>query len=161
MWKTQRNNLLCSYLDAYENQKKHIERVLSAKDTTKSTTPPYYPKFLKLKVCKYHMEEEKDKCRERHIKNNEEDKKDDNNKPGNVIRGRLGRFRGLRIPMRFQHQEVKSKRVDRDFITNIDIPYDENIEKNKGHTITVRFDHIEGSWKHGWMIDTFILEKII
>ena len=59
MWKTQKNNLICSYLEAYEIQKKHIERVLSAKDTTKSTTPPYYPKFLKLKVCKYHMEEEK------------------------------------------------------------------------------------------------------
>ena len=59
MWNTQKNNLLCSYLDAYEDQKKHIERVLSAKDTTKSTIPPYYPLFLKLKVCKYHMEEEK------------------------------------------------------------------------------------------------------
>ena len=59
MWKTQRNNLLCAYLEAYEVQKKHIERVLSAKDTTKSTIPPYYPKFLKLKACKYHMEEEK------------------------------------------------------------------------------------------------------
>ena len=59
MWTTQKNNLLCSYLDAYEDQKKHIERVLSAKDTTRSTIPPYYPKFLKLKVCKYHMEEEK------------------------------------------------------------------------------------------------------
>ena len=59
MWKTQRNNLLCAYLEAYEDQKKHIERVLSAKDTTKSAIPPYYPKFLKLKACKYHMEEEK------------------------------------------------------------------------------------------------------
>ena len=59
MWTTQKNNLLCSYLDAYEDQKRHIERVLSAKDTTRSTIPPYYPKFLKLKVCKYHMEEEK------------------------------------------------------------------------------------------------------
>ena len=59
MWNFQKNNLLCSYLDAYENQKRHIERVLSAKDTTKSTLPPYYPKFLKLKVCKAFMEEEK------------------------------------------------------------------------------------------------------
>ena len=59
MWKTQRNNLLCAYLEAYEDQKKHTERVLSAKDSTKSTIPPYYPKFLKLKACKYHMEEEK------------------------------------------------------------------------------------------------------
>ena len=126
--------------------------------------------MLKLKVLldgvtiferDYPSQEEKDKCRERHIKNNEEDKKDDNNKPGYVMRERFGRFRGLRIPMRFQHQEVKSKRVDKDFITDIDIPYDENIEKNKGHTITVRFDQIEDSWKHGWMIDAFILEKII
>ena len=36
-----------------------IERVLSAKDTTKSTTKPYYPKFLKSKISKNHMEEEK------------------------------------------------------------------------------------------------------
>ena len=49
------------------------------------------------------------------------------------MRGRLGRFRGLRNPMRFQHQEVKIKRVDKDFITDINIPYDENIENNKGH----------------------------
>ena len=59
MWNFQKNNLLCSYLDAYEDQKRHIERVLSAKDTTKSTTKPYYPKFLKCKISKNHMEEEK------------------------------------------------------------------------------------------------------
>ena len=65
MWKTKKNNLICSYLEAYENQKKHIERVLSAKDITKSTIAPYYPKFLKLKVCKHHMEEDKnDKIKE-------------------------------------------------------------------------------------------------
>ena len=59
MWKTRKNNLICGYLEAYENQKKHIERVLSAKEITKSTISPYYPKFLKLKLCKHHMEEEK------------------------------------------------------------------------------------------------------
>ena len=65
MWKTKKNNLICGYLEAYENQKKHIERVLSAKDMTKSTIPPYYPKFLKLKISKHHMEEDKnDKIKE-------------------------------------------------------------------------------------------------
>ena len=59
MWKTKKNNLICGYLEAYENQKKHIERVLSAKEITKSTISPYYPKFLKLKLCKHHLEEEK------------------------------------------------------------------------------------------------------
>ena len=59
MWKTKKNNLICGYLEDYENQKKHIERVLSAKEITKNTISPYYPKFLKLKLCKHHLEEEK------------------------------------------------------------------------------------------------------
>jgi hypothetical protein len=42
MWKTKKNNLICGYLEDYENQKKHIERVLSAKDMTKSV----YFKFI-------------------------------------------------------------------------------------------------------------------
>jgi len=65
MWQTKKNNLICGYLEAYENQKKHIERVLSAKEITKSTISPYYPKFLKLKLCKHHLEEErKEKIKE-------------------------------------------------------------------------------------------------
>ena len=65
MWKTKKNNLICSYLEAYENQKKHIERVISAKEMTKSNIAPYYPTFLKLKLCKHHMEEDKnDKIKE-------------------------------------------------------------------------------------------------
>ena len=50
MWKTQKNNLICSYLEAYEDQKRHIERVLSAKNKTQNTIPPYYPKFLKFNL---------------------------------------------------------------------------------------------------------------
>ena len=65
MWKTKKNNLICSYLEAYENQKKHIERVISAKEMTKSNISPYYPKFLKLKLCKHQMEEDRnDKIKE-------------------------------------------------------------------------------------------------
>jgi len=65
MWKTKKNNLICSYLEAYENQKKHIERVISANEMTKSNIAPYYPTFLKLKLCKHKMEEDKnDKIKE-------------------------------------------------------------------------------------------------
>ena len=65
MWNTKKNNLICGYLEDYENQKKHIERVLSAKDMTKSTVPPYKPKFMQLKLCKQQMEEDKiDRIRE-------------------------------------------------------------------------------------------------
>ena len=58
MWNTKQNNLICSYLDAYENQKKHIERVLSAKDLLR-IKKPFVPKFLKLKTYKQKIEEEK------------------------------------------------------------------------------------------------------
>ena len=53
------NNFICNYLSEYQVQKKHIERVLSAKEITNNKKPPYYPKFLKLKLCKHQMEEEK------------------------------------------------------------------------------------------------------
>ena len=56
--------------------------------------------------------------------------------------------------------ELKEKRVDKDLITVIDVPFDEKLDKNDGHKITVKFEHAEGSWKSGWMIDGFILEKI-
>ena len=65
MWQTIKSNLICGYLEAYENQKKHIERVISAKEITKNKIPPYYPKFLKLKVYKNYIEETKnDKLKE-------------------------------------------------------------------------------------------------
>ena len=65
MWKTKKNNLICEYHEAYENQINYIKRLLSAKDMIKSTIPPYYPKFLKLKISKHHMEEDKnDKIKE-------------------------------------------------------------------------------------------------
>lgn len=59
MWNEKYGNFICGYVEAYENQRKHIERVLSAKDIINSLESPYYPKFLKLKCCKHQMEEEK------------------------------------------------------------------------------------------------------
>ena len=74
----------------------------------------------------------------------------------------MGLFRGIRLPIKYQYKvQLKEKRVDKDFITEIIVPYDEKIDNDKGHNLTVRFDHVEGSWKQGWMIDAFILEKII
>ena len=56
MWKNQKNSIICGYLEEYENQKKHIDRVLSAKEIVKCKKPPYNPKFLKL--SKNHIEED-------------------------------------------------------------------------------------------------------
>ena len=54
-------------------------------------------------------------------------------------------------------------RVDKDFITQINIPFDKKLEENgqSGHCLKVKFEHVEGSWKQGWLIDGFILEKIV
>ena len=104
---------------------------------------------------KYPSKEQKDKCRERHAKSMEED---NNNKN----KGRMGLFRGLRLPLKDQYKvELKEKKVDKDFITIIDIPYNKIKDNDEGHCVTVRFDHVEGSWKKGWLIDAFILEKIL
>lgn len=58
MWNIKVNNYICNYLSEYQIQKKHIERILSAKQIT-NNKEPYIPKFLKLKLCRHQMEEEK------------------------------------------------------------------------------------------------------
>lgn len=59
MWNRQINNYICNYLSEYRVQKKHVERVLSAKEIINNKKSPYYPKFLKLKLSKQQMEEDK------------------------------------------------------------------------------------------------------
>ena len=59
MWNTKISNSICGFLDAYDNQKKHIQRVLSAKNITDNRTKPIYPYFLKQKLTKRQIEEEK------------------------------------------------------------------------------------------------------
>ena len=59
MWNKKISNYICNYLSEYQIQKKHIERVLSAKEIVHSRKSPYKPKFLKLKQCKLQMEEDK------------------------------------------------------------------------------------------------------
>ena len=59
------NNFICNYLSEYQIQKKHVERVLSAKEITNNKKGPYKPKFLQLKLSRHQIEEEKnEKIRE-------------------------------------------------------------------------------------------------
>ena len=59
------NNFICNYFSEYQIQKKHVERVLSAKEITNNKKGPYKPKFLQLKLSKHLIEEEKnEKIRE-------------------------------------------------------------------------------------------------
>ena len=59
MWNKQINNYICNYLSEYRIQKKHVERILSAKEIVNNKKSPYYPKFLKLKLSKQQIEEDK------------------------------------------------------------------------------------------------------
>ena len=58
MWVQRINNYLCNYLERISDQKKHIERILSAKENI-NNDKPYYPKFLQLRLGKNQFEEEK------------------------------------------------------------------------------------------------------
>lgn len=64
MWNKKVNNYICNYLDEYEIQKKHIERILSAKEIINNKKPPYYPKFLKLKLYNLLFKDKNNKIKE-------------------------------------------------------------------------------------------------
>jgi hypothetical protein len=64
MWNKKVNNYICNYLDEYEIQKKHIERILSAKEIINNKKPPYCPKFLKLKLYNLLLKEKYKKIKE-------------------------------------------------------------------------------------------------
>ena len=49
--------------------------------------------------------------------------------------------------------------LNKDFVMDITINYNENIDKSNGHEISVRIESTDGSWKENWLIDGVILEK--
>ena len=53
----------------------------------------------------------------------------------------------------------KDNKLNKDFIMEISINYNENLDKSNGHEISIKFDHSDGSWKENWLIDGVILEK--
>ena len=42
----------------------------------------------------------------------------------------------------------------------INVVYDQNLDKGEGHELIVKFEHANGDWKNNWLIDAVILEKI-
>ena len=112
----------------------------------------------------YPSKEILEKCREAHTvkvegENNGEDAKEGANL--HVMRPMLGLRRGpfMRIrqaPRTYYNQDNSLKK---DFIMDINIPYDEIRDNGSGHELTIKFDHTEGSWKDGWLIDGVILES--
>jgi len=48
----------------------------------------------------------------------------------------------------------------KEFIADFDVNYDQNLDNNSGHELTVRFKNTDWYWKEDWLIDGFILELV-
>ena len=121
-------------------------------------------KTKKKKIKKKEEKKEEDK--------KEEDKKkehailDDLNEPVEII-GRRFRCGLRRFPFRgFEGRRITRKEYNKDkslykeYIMDIDVNYDKNLDNGVGHELTIRFDHANGNWKNDWLIDGIFLEKI-
>ena len=134
---------------------------------------------IPIQEFKYPTKEQLDNCHNLHIDKNEEDKnqedkkeedkKDEDKKDEKDIVKvdmphlgliRFPRFRiggGIRKVKRVEYNKDNS--LQKEFIMDLNLNYDEKLDNSSGHVLTVKFDHVEGSWKNGWLIDAVILEK--
>ena len=143
-----------------------------------------YPSKEQKDRCRsFHEEEEKknekkegDKKEEEKKEENkkEEEKKEEENKEENKVLvekkvdfiglfGRRLRPFGLRqrIGLRNNEDEPnKDNSLYKEYITDIIVNYDKNIDNGNGHEFSILFQHVEGSWKNNWLIDAVIFEKI-
>ena len=80
---------------------------------------------------------------------------------GDVSQEEEGRRRHLFRPGRnaVKTNYNKDNKLNKDFIMEISINYNENLDKSIGHEISVKFEQSDGSWKENWLIDGVILEK--
>ena len=125
-----------------------------------------------LKEFKYPSREQVNICREIHSEKNEENKKDEDKKEEkntnsnlDVIRpARRGLLRGPFLRIRgnpgVNVNYNKNNSLNKVYIMDVDIIYDDIMDSSNGHEITIKFDHTEGSWKEGWLIDAAILESL-
>ena len=135
-----------------------------------------------LQEFRYPSREQVNNCRDAHSDKKEEDKKEEdkkeedkkeveNNEEKAIIAPtirtgvRVGLLRRpyLRIGGVRNYNTTKynkDNRLNVVFIMDVHIPYDNNLDNSTGHKISVRFDHVEGSWKKDWLIDGVILKKI-
>jgi hypothetical protein len=105
----------------------------------------------------YPSKELLEKCREAHIIKTGGENGVKMNLMRPVSRLRKGPFmRGRPGPRSIYNQDNSLKK---DFIMDINVTYDEIRDNGSGHELTIKFDHTDGSWKEGWLIDGVILES--
>ena len=135
-----------------------------------------------LKEFIYPSREQVNVCREVHSDKKEEDKKEEDKKDEDIkeedkieekntnpnldvirpVRRGLIRRPFLRIRGNPQVNVTYNKQnsLNKVYIMDVDIIYDDKIDSTTGHELTVKFDHTEGSWKNNWLIDAVILESL-
>ena len=111
---------------------------------------------------KYPSKEQIDNCHNLHIENKEEDKKEEDKKEEkpHLRLMRVPLFRrgvGARNIKKVEYNKDNS--LQKEFIMDLNVNYDEKLDSSSGHVLTVKFDHTENSWKSNWLIDAVILER--
>ena len=133
-----------------------------------------YPSREQVNNCRvvHSDKKEEDKNEEKKEDKKEEDKKEVENNEEKAVIGRsvrpgvrvgllrrpILRIGGVRNDNNRKYNKDNSLNIV--FIMDINIPYDNNLDNDTGHKISIKFDHTEGSWKKDWLIDGVILEKI-
>ena len=137
---------------------------------------------IQLQEFIYPSKEQKDRCRgvheEKKDDKKEEDKKEDNKKEDdkkeeekkvhNANQSNMMAIRsfGLRNRLFLGKGLIDKKEYNTDnslfkeYIMDINVNFDKNIDNGIGHEFSITFQHKEGSWKKNWLIDAVILEKI-
>lgn len=104
----------------------------------------------------YPSRQQVNKCREIH-----------GNKEGNHIL--IGRPRSRGGPLyRYPRTSRFAKQIDynpenklnKEFILDFIVPYNQKIDDGSGHTLNVKFQQRDDSWKIAWLIDAIIVEKV-
>ena len=97
------------------------------------------------------------KCRELHPKIEENN---NNNEPkAEIRRGPMLRFpRRNKIAQKSNYNP--GKKLNKEYIMDINIVYNDKLDNSCGHSLAVKFEKRDDSWKLGWLIDGIILEKV-
>ena len=129
-----------------------------------------YPSREQVNKCRDAHKDEEDKKEEDVKEGEKKEGKNENNEEKAILDGpravRVGLRRGPFLRIRNPRTNINIKTYNKDnslnkeFIMDINIPYDKDLDNSNGHVIKVQFDHTEGSWKNNWLIDGVILEEI-
>ena len=116
-----------------------------------------YPSIKQVNICRgMHIDKIEDK-KEEDIKDEEKKEEEKKEELKEIQKKRHRRRCGYGL---FRTKYNTDKRLNKEYIMNIYIPYDEKLDNDSGHTLEIRFEHKVNNPKRGWFIDGVILKKL-